>query len=63
MSPKVIDVKKFVKATGNKPVFTRALIQNAVEQIEKAKKKERVEFLDCYSEIHRFETNEAVEMQ
>ena len=63
LPPKAIDVKKFVEATGNKPIFTRALIQNAVEQLEKAKKKERVEFLNCYGEIHRFETKEAVEIQ
>jgi len=61
--PKVIDMKKFVETTGNKPIFTRSLIQNAVEQLGKAKKRERVEFLDGYGEIHRFETKEAVEMQ
>jgi hypothetical protein len=56
LHPKIIDIKSFLKSTGHKPIFTRALIQNAADQLTKAKEGQTIELSDCYGKVHTFKS-------
>ena len=56
LPPKVINIKAFLDATRNKPVFTRTVIQNAADQLEKAKEGQAFDLPDCYGIVHTFES-------
>ena len=58
---KVINVAEFFRGIGNRPVFTRALFENAATQLKKAGRGEVIELLDVYGEMHHIETKHEVE--
>ena len=58
---KVINLAEFFCGIGNRPVFTRALFENAATQLKKAGRGEVIELLDVYGEMHRIETKHEVE--
>ncbi|KAF2872988.1 hypothetical protein BDV95DRAFT_568507 [Massariosphaeria phaeospora] len=51
--PAQIDVAAFLTRLGNRPIFTRALLQHAATQLAKAKHGEAVEMIDCYGAKRR----------
>ena len=61
--PKTIDLKPFIRATGSKPIFTRALLQYAADQLEKARQGDDVELPDCYGKLHVFKNRNGTQLR
>jgi hypothetical protein len=57
----VLDIKAFLNALGNRPVFTRDLFEHSKDQLERAKRGLEIELKDCYGTVHQIKTNEASE--
>jgi hypothetical protein len=57
--PRIINIKALLEATGNNPIFTRTLIEHAADQLKKAKERQAFELLDCYGNVHTFESEAA----
>ena len=57
----LLDIKAFLNALGNRPVFTRDLFEHSKDQLERAKRGLGIELKDCCGTGHYMKTNEASE--
>jgi len=49
---RVVDVRAFLKTISNRPVYTRERLEHVAAQLEKARKGEEFELIDCHGKIH-----------
>jgi hypothetical protein len=57
---KVLDLESFPSSIGNRPLFTRKLLNNIAAQVDLAQEGRNVELTDCYGENSNVHTEECL---